>query len=304
MRRQIEFVFLMCIGIWIVSGNAVLSQIVVVPPSLSPGSQYRIVFVTSATRDATSINIAAYNSFVSNVANSQPLLAALGTNWTAIASTQTIDARDNTNTNWSVVGEGVPFYRLDGLRVAPHNSYFWNMAFPENTISFTELGTRTPITVQSSTMGEAPWVWAGTTSGGIKSTGYLGVNSGSSANFPVAAVAWDFVTGPYSWLGLATTPILDVHPLYGMSGILTVPTSGIPGDFDLDGDVDGRDFLAWQRGNSPNGTPGGPVSAADLADWQNNYGAGSLIAESTAVPEPGCWLLFALAALPGIVWRR
>ena len=26
---------------------------------------------------------------------------------------------------------------------------------------------------------------------------------------------------------------------------------GLPGDFDFDGDVDGRDFLMWQRGESP-----------------------------------------------------
>jgi hypothetical protein len=52
------------------------------------------------------------------------------------------------------------------------------------------------------------------------------------------------------------------------------------GDFDFDGDVDGRDFLVWQRGGSPN-----PLSAEDLADWQGSYDAGSL-ASSRAVPEP------------------
>jgi hypothetical protein len=38
-------------------------------------------------------------------------------------------------------------------------------------------------------------------------------------------------------------------------------------DFDLDGDVDGGDFLAWQRGLSPQ-----PLSTADLALWQAGYG--------------------------------
>jgi hypothetical protein len=63
------------------------------------------------------------------------------------------------------------------------------------------------------------------------------------------------------------------------------------GDFDGDGDVDGRDFLVWQRGDSPS-----PLSASDLADWQANYGAGSLVAESVAVPEPRSLLLSSLAA--------
>ena len=42
-------------------------------------------------------------------------------------------------------------------------------------------------------------------------------------------------------------------------------------------------FLSWQRGGSPN-----PVSAADLAIWQADYGAVVLSSTATtaAVPEP------------------
>src|SRR5262245_39274161 len=47
----------------------------------------------------------------------------------------------------------------------------------------------------------------------------------------------------------------------------TMPLFRLLGDFDGDGDVDGRDFLVWQRGGSPN-----PLSAGDLAQWQANYG--------------------------------
>jgi hypothetical protein len=56
---------------------------------------------------------------------------------------------------------------------------------------------------------------------------------------------------------------------------------GIPGDFDGDGDVDGRDFLAWQRN----------PSVGDLADWQANYGAGPLTAASVAILEPASAVL-------------
>ncbi|MDZ4657996.1 MAG: PEP-CTERM sorting domain-containing protein [Bythopirellula sp.] len=63
------------------------------------------------------------------------------------------------------------------------------------------------------------------------------------------------------------------------------------GDFDYDGDVDGRDFLVWQRGDSPTA-----FSASDLADWQTNYGAPPLTAATTAVPEPATGIFFGLVA--------
>jgi hypothetical protein len=67
----------------------------------------------------------------------------------------------------------------------------------------------------------------------------------------------------------------------------------LPGDFDHDLDVDGRDFLIWQRGDSPDS-----LSAADLADWQQAYGT-SLNAPLAAVnvPEPGTWLIMLSCSL-------
>jgi pimeloyl-ACP methyl ester carboxylesterase len=61
-------------------------------------------------------------------------------------------------------------------------------------------------------------------------------------------------------------------------------------DFDNDGDVDGRDFLVWQRGGSP-----GSFSAGDLSLWQSQYGNPALNADAVAVPEPGALVLLAVA---------
>jgi T5SS/PEP-CTERM-associated repeat protein len=73
--------------------------------------------------------------------------------------------------------------------------------------------------------------------------------------------------------------------------VLSVVTAGIEGDFDQDDDVDGADFLRWQRGGSSD-----PLSGSDLAAWRANYGSGSAAAtNTTAVPEPGTWLLLATA---------
>jgi hypothetical protein len=63
-------------------------------------------------------------------------------------------------------------------------------------------------------------------------------------------------------------------------------------DFDGNGQVDGNDFVAWQRGLGSTGAAatlaGGDangdnvVDAADLALWKSNFGSGGL----SAVPEP------------------
>lgn len=62
---------------------------------------------------------------------------------------------------------------------------------------------------------------------------------------------------------------------------MSLTFTGLAGDFDGDGDVDGRDFLVWQRGYGSG--PGATISAGDadadgfvgptdLTIWQDNYG--------------------------------
>jgi hypothetical protein len=82
-----------------------------------------------------------------------------------------------------------------------------------------------------------------------------------------------------------------------VSGNIEFISTAQPGDFDVDGDVDGRDFLLWQRGGSPS-----PLSAGDLADWRSNYGVGALVA-SVAVPEPTSAILL-LACLAVVASSR
>jgi probable HAF family extracellular repeat protein len=76
--------------------------------------------------------------------------------------------------------------------------------------------------------------------------------------------------------------------------------AALPGDFDFDLDVDGDDFLLWQRGGSPT-----PFSATDLADWETYYGQSwpAPLAASAAVPEPfTCGLM--LMGLACFTFRR
>ncbi len=89
---------------------------------------------------------------------------------------------------------------------------------------------------------------------------------------------------------------IDPMEIFG----LLEPT-GLAGDFDDDGDVDGADFLAWQRGESLT-----PNSPGDLAVWEANYGMvlGGASALAAAVPEPSSMLLMIVAAGVAVFRRR
>lgn len=79
----------------------------------------------------------------------------------------------------------------------------------------------------------------------------------------------------------------------------------LPGDFDGDGDVDGYDFLTWQR--APH--------VGEITDWRTNYGVGTLGSfanlatiqavspGSMSLPEPSGVMLSCLA-IAGLIWCR
>jgi hypothetical protein len=64
----------------------------------------------------------------------------------------------------------------------------------------------------------------------------------------------------------------------------------LDGDYDSDGDVDGNDFLTWQRQvggpGSADGNDNGVVDGPDLTIWRNNFGQTGASASAAAIPEP------------------
>jgi hypothetical protein len=83
------------------------------PSGLNPGDKFRFIFETSGTRNATSSDIADYNSFV-NTQASGATYNGLTVNWAAIGSTATVNARDNVGG----FGTLVPVYLVTGTKVA------------------------------------------------------------------------------------------------------------------------------------------------------------------------------------------
>ena len=180
---------------------------ITVPPGLNHGDQYRLAFVTSTERNALSDDIADYNAFVSGVANSVPALTALGVSWTAIGSTNSIDARDNTGTNPDVA-QGVPIYNTSGTLVVHDNADLWDGDALSDSMGYFETGQPVP--------GPGFQAWTGTRADGVRAEGFgLGAATGSA----VVGIA----DATFFWIDFDLDDTWIPQFLYGISSTLTVP---------------------------------------------------------------------------------
>jgi hypothetical protein len=96
-----------------------------------------------------------------------------------------------------------------------------------------------------------------------------------------------------------------------ITGELSVVASVLENaDFDDDGDVDGQDFLTWQRGDGSAGSSAdgdanndGNVDAVDLGIWKTQYGTVESLAFGQSVPEPVSVTLITCCLLGISTWR-
>ncbi|BDC48941.1 hypothetical protein F183_A12570 [Bryobacterales bacterium F-183] len=181
------------------------------PTGLNPGDRYRLVFVTSVTRDGLSANISDYDQFVNTAAHaSGSIVASLSSmQWLAIASTSTTDAFTHIGGAFTV-----PVYRLDGLRVAANAAGLWSASL-QNPIVVDETGANT-----------VGLVWTGTNYDGSPYPGFhLGLGSGAAGGSDKVDGCWivcQAETGsvPHSVYAISATDLI-----FGASPV-SVPEPG------------------------------------------------------------------------------
>ena len=114
-----------------------------IPAGLSTGDQFRLIFLSSTTRDGTATDIATYNSFVqTRAAAGHTDIQAYSTWFSVVGCTADSDAIVNTGTT----GGGVPIYWLNGAKVADDYADFYDGDWDEEAANKNELGANGPNT--------------------------------------------------------------------------------------------------------------------------------------------------------------
>ena len=179
------------------------------PTGLNPGDDYRLVFVTSTVRDALSTDIADYNSFVTGAATAVLELASLGTTWTAIGTTGSVNAITNTGTDYTPAGiQGVPTYLLNDTKLADDYDQLWTS---NHFVRFN-------ITENGDVLNAL--IWTGT-SGQV---GQWGMSQGASLALGGSnVVAGNQTTSAGLWNGSTFGGSgSTLRPFYAISGVFTV----------------------------------------------------------------------------------
>lgn len=206
---------------------------VLIPPDLSTGESYRLVYVTSDTRNALSTDIADYDAFVQATSDAGDI--GVGSpigdiSWEAIGSTAFVDAIDH------VAGAG-PIYRLDGVRVSDSAADLWDG------------GIDVPINVTEELMVFDVAVYTGTDVDGFGAfAGITPVRLGDSS-----ARLGDSGETDMDWVetGFFSSSAIG-RAFYGISETLTVPPPTVPaapifGAWFLFGVVGGSAYLVMRR---------------------------------------------------------
>ena len=110
-----------------------------IPPAVRGTEKFRLLFVSSAKRNATSSSIDIYNTFIQNLAAAgHPDIQAYEAGFRVVGCTDSRIALVNTNTN----GTGVPIYWLNGTKVADNYRDFYNGSWDDEVNDKNELGNK------------------------------------------------------------------------------------------------------------------------------------------------------------------
>jgi hypothetical protein len=207
-------------GVPAVTNNSTVTNTVpadwsLIPTGLSTGDKFRLLFLSSTKRNASSTDIADYNTFIqTRAAAGHADIRAYSAGFRAVGCTADTDARDTTYTTYTSTDKGVPIYWLNGAKAADQYEDFYDGSWDDEANDKNESGTDAHDTSQT-----ANWPWTGCNHDGTEARQFAGtVSRGLGSNNDVRYGRPDSSTvdhGPLN--GLQNGPKAENRPLYGLS---------------------------------------------------------------------------------------
>ena len=150
---------------------AAWASVFTAPSGLAPGSSYRLMFLTADQTAGSSNDITTYNSFVNTEAQQNPLLPQNG--WTAIVSTPTNNAIDNTDggSTSSAAYTSDPVFMVNGSEVTTSLSDFFASAAFSAANNFSSSLIINPLTLDQNGSSAGGYIWSGSNPDGSTATG-------------------------------------------------------------------------------------------------------------------------------------
>ncbi|MCY4123130.1 MAG: hypothetical protein OXG72_19665, partial [Acidobacteria bacterium] len=209
-QAQVECTSANADGSYTVPGNWALR-----PSGLTAGARFRLLFLTNGRRDATSTDIADYNSFVQSSAKGghSAITDSCGDLFKVVGSTSTVDARVNTLTRSTDTAASI--YWLNGDKLADDYADFYDGTWDSYSKRF-ETGVAGPSEVG---------IFTGSNADGTRhTTQYLGSSDRIRAGVVVSSSI-----NPINYEHLSRTGtqrFAALSPVFAVEGV--VPTASNP----------------------------------------------------------------------------
>ena len=187
-----------------------------IPSGINPGDSFRLMFVTSGGRDATSTAIAPYNTHVRTYAARNPYLALFSSTFTALASAWDVHARPNTLSRSGDLGASDPIYWVGGPKIADSYADFYDGSW-----DYTGQSGQHPRTESGGAIIHQWEVWTGTSPLGANVVNFQLGNNPAGIGKPNTAGKELHAAGE-------DRPASQSKFLYAMSPVLTVEAVRAP----------------------------------------------------------------------------
>ena len=188
------------------------------PSGLGVDDSFRLIFLSSTKRNASSTSIGTYNTWIQDRAEAgHDDIQAYSDGFRVVGCTAAVDARDNTGTTFTNSDKGIPIYWLGGNKVADEYEDFYDASWDDEVNDKNEVGANGPNTNQS-----ANYPFTGCNHNGTEAANTSVQPRGLGSSFGTRLGRPNSSGSGHGPLDGNDSLIGSTRPMYGLSAVFTI----------------------------------------------------------------------------------